>query len=300
VDGGRGDIDVEPCGKDGRMLLEGHRGGVVAAARQIPVHRLGGPQLTRRVADHLGIGCPADGEIDFGGIQIRLAAAEPRFGLRGVGRSYVAGIETPLGDAEDFPQECDIGALRLHERLIGEHIAVCGDGVEQHALTDISQCLATRLHLQFRHAHAICGLEAIEQRLRHRHPDSPGCQGRGLKRIVGQQISHRLQPCAQAGDDLRPVARQGLRDVLVSGALPRPFGIELRIGLVGFGQGLGERFRRRRGSGKTDTSRKAKANARLKHAPSHVANFSGTPDHMIPQQTPAVRPPPTAPTHLPV
>src|SRR5439155_1147040 len=71
---------------------------------------------------------------------------------------------------------------------------------------------------------------------------------------------------------------------LVGGALPRPFGIEVRIGLVGFGQSLGEGFRQRHGSGKTDTSCNAKANARLKHAPSHVANFSGTPDHMILQQ----------------
>ena len=62
--------------------------------------------------------------------------------------------------------------------------------------------------------------------------------------IVGQQVAHRLQSAAQAGDDLRPIARQRLRDVLVGGALPRPFGIELRIGLIGLGQGLGEGFAR--------------------------------------------------------
>ncbi len=79
-----------------------------------------------------------------------------------------------MGNAEGFGQEGDIGALRFDQRLVGQHIGVDGDGVEQHALTDIAQRLAARLHLQLRHAHAVGGLEAVEQRLRHRHPDGPG------------------------------------------------------------------------------------------------------------------------------
>jgi hypothetical protein len=125
-----------------------------------------------------------------------------------------------------------------------------------------------------------------------------------LKGIVRQQVAHRLQSDAEAGDDLRPVARKCLRHVLVGSALPRPFGIELGIGLIGLGQGLreclgpsrgsGETQRRghsetERGGGKTDASCRAKTNARSKHAPCHVANFSGTPNHVIPQATPAVR-----------
>ena len=35
-------------------------------------------------------------------------------------------------------------------------------------------------------------------------------------------------------------------------------------------------------AGKTDANGHAKANARSKHAPSHVANFSGTSNHVIP------------------
>ena len=200
-----------------------------------------------------------------------------------------------------FPQERDIGALRFDQRLVGQHVGVGGDGIEQHALTDIAQGLAARLHLQFRHPHAVGGLEAVEQRLRHRHPDGPGLQGRGLKGVVRQQVAHRLQSGAQAGDDLRPVAGQGLRHVLVGGALARPFGIELRIGLIGLGQRLGEGFgpgrgrgKTGRGSGKTDASRHAKTNARSKHAPSHVANSSGTPNHVIPKQ-----PRPSAPADVP-
>ena len=174
VDGGRGDIDVEARGHHRRMLLEGHGGGVIAAARQIAVHGFGGSQLRRRVADHLGIGRLADGEVDLRGVQVRKPPAEPRFGLRGIGRRDVAGVETPLGDADGFPQERDVGALRFDQRLVGQHVGVGGDGVEQHALTDVAQGFAARLHLQFRHPHAVGGLEAVEQRLRHRHPDGPG------------------------------------------------------------------------------------------------------------------------------
>ncbi len=262
VDGGRGDIDVEARGDDGRMLLEGQRGCIVAAARQIAVDGFGGAQLRGRVADHLGIGRLADREIDFGGVQVRQAPAEPRFGLRGVGRRDVAGVETLLGDADGFPQERDIGALRFDQRLVGEHVGVGGDGVEQHALADIAQRLAARPHLQFRHPNAVGGLEAVEQRLRHRHPDGPGFQGRGLNGVVRQQVAYRLQSRAQAGDDLRPVARQGLRHVLVGGALARPFGIELRIGLIGFCKSLREGFAPGCGSGKTE--RRASGNHRRK------------------------------------
>ena len=65
-----------------------------------------------------------------------------------------------------------------------------------------------------------------------------------LDGVGRQQIAHRLQSAAQARDDLRPIARQRLRHVLVGGALPRPFGIELRIGLVGLG-GASESSRRK-------------------------------------------------------
>ena len=231
----------------------------------------------------LGIGRLADREVDFGGVQIRKAAAQARFSLRRIGRGHVAGVEALLGDAEGFPQERDIGALRFDQRLVGEYVGVGGDGVEQDALTDIAQGFAARPHLQFRHPDAVGGLEAVEQRLCHRDPDGPGFQGRGLNGVVRQQVAHRLQSGAQAGDNLGPVAGERLRHVLVGGALPRPFGIELRIGLIGLGQGLGEGLGPgSRRSGKTDASRHAKTNAPSKHAPSHVANFSGTPSHMIP------------------
>ena len=115
-----------------------------------------------------------------------------------------------------------------------------------------------------------------------------------MEGVVRQQVADRLQPGAQRRDDLRPVAGQGLRHILVGGALARPFGIELRIGLIGFGQCLGEGFGPGRGSGKTDASYHTKTNARSKHAPCHVASSSGTPNHVNPKQ-----PRPSAPADDP-
>ena len=101
ADGGRGDIDIETRGDDRRMFLGGQRYGVLAAAGQDMVDGFGGLQLCGRVADHLGVGRLADGEIDSAAFRSE-APAQPRFGLRGVGRGYVAGIETPLGDRRGF------------------------------------------------------------------------------------------------------------------------------------------------------------------------------------------------------
>jgi hypothetical protein len=78
------------------------------------------------------------------------------------------------------------------------------------------------------------------------------------------------------------VTGEGLRHVLVGGTLARPFGIELRIGLVGLGQGVREVLGPGVGGGKNRTSSHAKADARSKHAPSNVANPRGTPNHLIP------------------
>ncbi len=94
------------------MLLEGETDGVIAAARQIAVYGFGEAQLRRRIADHLGIGRLADGQGNLGGVEVGEAAVEAGFGLGGVGRRHVAGIEALLGDAQRFPQERDVGTLR--------------------------------------------------------------------------------------------------------------------------------------------------------------------------------------------
>jgi hypothetical protein len=64
----------------------------------------------------LRIGRLADRKIDFSGVEIGKAAVEPCFGLRGIGRSDVAGIEPLLRDALRFAPEGDVGALRLDQR----------------------------------------------------------------------------------------------------------------------------------------------------------------------------------------
>src|SRR5581483_12512335 len=61
--------------------------------------------------------------------------------------------------------------------------------------------------------------------------------------------AHRLQARAQARDQLRPVAGECLRHVLVGAALARALGIELGIGLIGPDQRVGEGLRRRRAYG---------------------------------------------------
>ena len=112
-----------------------------------------------------------------------------------------------MGDADGFPQESDVRTLRFHQRLVGEHVAIGGDSVEQHALTGVAQRLPARPHLQFRDANAIGGLESVEERLRHRNPNGPRLQSRGLDGVVRQQVADLLQSSAQAGNDLWAIAR---------------------------------------------------------------------------------------------
>ncbi|MGY4459147.1 hypothetical protein ACVWYI_003107 [Bradyrhizobium sp. LB13.1] len=216
-----------------------------------------------------------------------------RLGLGAVGRRDVAGVEAALGDGERFAQEGDVGALRLDQRLVGEHVGVGGNRVEQHALADIAQRLAARLHLEFCGAHVVGGAETVEQGLRHSDADDPRLQIGGLDGVVGQQIAHRLQPGAEACHDLRPIAGERLRHVLVGGALTRALGIELRVGLVGLGERLRQGFRPcGGGQGATERQRgpcrehRSHARPMPRH---HATNSGGTPNHVIPQ-IPAVRP----------
>src|SRR5665213_3327281 len=77
-------------------------------------------------------------------------------------------------------------------------------------------------------------------------------------------------------------ARQRLRHVLVGGALAGPFRVELRIALVGLDESLGQIFGARVTGGEASACDRAKTNARSKQPSCHLANFSGTPNHMIP------------------
>jgi hypothetical protein len=55
-----------------------------------------------------------------------------------------------------------------------------------------------------------------------------------------------------SGDNLRPIARQSLRYVLVGSALACAYRIDLRIGLIGLSQGFGQAFGLRGMGGKTE------------------------------------------------
>ena len=242
----------------------------------------------RAVANHLGIGRLTDREGDIGRVEVGKAAAQPRLGLRGVGRRDVAGGEALLRDAQRFPQEGDIGALGIDQRVIGQHVGIGGDGIEKHALADIAQRFAAGLDLQFGDPDAVGGLEAVEQGLGDGDANGPWLQGGGLHRIVRQQITDRLEAAAEAGDDLRTITGQRLGDVFVGGALPCPLGIELRIGLIGLDQRLRERVgtgsrghgQRKAGDNSNAEGPMLQVQAPPTHAPSREVISSGIPNHV--------------------
>ena len=200
------------------MILPADRHRLLACARQQPVDRLGDRQPAGRRAGHLRIDGLADREVDLRGIEVGEPAAQPRLGLRHVGRGHVAGIETFAGGAERLAQKRRVDALGFHQGLVGEHVGIGSDGVEQHALADIAQGLASRAHIGLGLAHGIRGLEAVEQRLRDRQADGPGAQRCRLHGVVGKQHPHLLQAAGQHGHDLRPVGRDRHRNGLVDSA----------------------------------------------------------------------------------
>ena len=152
----------------------------------------------------------------------------------------------------------------------------------------VAQRLAAGLHLQLGDADAVGGLEAVEQGLGDGQADLPGLQRRGLQDIAGQLVADSLEACRKACGNLRAIACQCLRHVLIGRTLSRPLGIELRIGLIR----LDQRFRQALGAGSGISQQRAcqcaKADARQEYAPRYVANISGTLNHVIPQtKTPA-------------
>jgi hypothetical protein len=165
VDRGRCHIDIEACRDHRGMAFKREIDGLVPAARQQPINRFGRAQSRRRIAYHLGVGCLADGEIDLGGVEVGETAVQPGFGLRSVGRRDVTGIQASLGNSQCFRQRCDVDALGFDQRLVGQHVAVGGDGVEQHALADIAQRLAAGSNLKFGDSDAVGGPEPVEQHL---------------------------------------------------------------------------------------------------------------------------------------
>ena len=147
-------------------------------------------------------------------------------------------------------------------------------------MPDVAQRLAAGFHLKLGDAHAVGGLEAVEQRLRHRHADGPRFLCRGLDRVVRKQVADGLHPAAQAGDDLRPIAGQRLRHILVGGALAGALGIELRIGLVSFHQRIGDGFGMAGGRDKPGAERNREQDGRTPR-PRCRANSRRLPCHVF-------------------
>ncbi len=292
TDGGGGHFHVVTRGDDSRVLAARCIGRFGECRRRQPVDGGGRHQRPRRLADHLGIGFLADGIGHFGRIEVGQAAAQPGLGLGGVGRGDVTGIEPLAGDGEGLFQEVDIGTLGFDQGLVGQHVHVGGDAVQQHALADVAQRLAAGFDLKLSHPDAVGGLEAVEQHLGHGDADGPGPQGGVGDDIAGQQVADLLQTGAEAGHDLGPVAGQRLRHVLVGGALAGPLRIELWIGLIGLHQGLREGFRSGGTVADTEASRRDHDNSHAETQHSSPCGFGShiTPDHNVPQPYPKMRP----------
>ena len=146
---------------------------LVAVARQQPVDRLCRGQPAGRHANHLRIGCLADGEIYVRIVEIGDAAVEPCFRLRNVCRRNVAGVIALVGGLQDLAQELHVDALRFDQRLICNDAHVRGHRVEQHALFDAAQLFAARLHLRLGLSHLVSCLHAVEQGLVDGKPRRP-------------------------------------------------------------------------------------------------------------------------------
>ncbi len=160
--------------------------------RRQAIDRRGRNQLRRSFANDLRVGCLADGQRDFRSVEIGQPPAQPRFGLRRVRWRDVAGVQTPFGSRLDFAQDHNIGALRLDQGLIGEHVHVGRHRVQQHTLSDVAKSFPPGPDLKFGDANAVRGLEAVEQDLGDCHADRPRTQRCALHRVVGQQIANRL------------------------------------------------------------------------------------------------------------
>ena len=131
-------IDIVARAEHGGMLMVGRLDRRRHRQRRKAIDRRCRHKLAGRLTDHLGIGRLADSERHLGGIEIGKPPAQPCFGLGGIGRRNVAGVEAFPRGRLDLTQHVDIGALRLDQRLIGHDVHVGRDRIEQHALPGVA------------------------------------------------------------------------------------------------------------------------------------------------------------------
>ena len=143
--------------------------------------------------------------------------------------------------------------VEFKDRLIAQQIHIGGGGIEQHLLLGDAQRLARGIDLAFRLPGLVGGLKAVEERLRRRWRRRCANRMSGRRCVfVGPPADHGnswrgigVIVAAVGGEaQLRPVARQRLRHVLVDRAQRCALRVKRRIVLIGLHQRPFERIGR--------------------------------------------------------
>ena len=247
-----GDVDAIHGGEHRRtLLLPFHDRPRERAGRQ-PVDRRAGPQPAGIDPDHAAVVGLRGDVVRLRAEQRRAPRGQPRFRLGDVGARHLADIETVARLFELLGQHFDVAAVELEDRRVAQQIHVGGGGIEQHLLLGDAERFARPHDLAFRLARPVGGLQAVEQRVGRVGADDARIKGLcelGIdSRARDRKFRGRLLVLgAAAGGDaqLRPIAGQRLRHVLVGGTQRRALRVERRVVLIGLHQRPFERVRRR-------------------------------------------------------
>ncbi len=145
-------------------------------------------------------------------------------------------------------QHLHIVALQLHDRGVAQHVHVGGRRIDHDLLRHHTQHLARCRDIAFRRLHLIGRAEAVEQRLRCRHPHAAPSEPVALARVnVAKLAVGVLGPCTRGDGDFGLIARQRDVDLLAGLAHESALRVQLRIVLIGLGENPGESFRARAG-----------------------------------------------------
>ena len=207
-----------------------------------------GGQVAGVLADHGGVGRAADGQLGLGRGQRRLGGGQPGLGLGHVGAGDFTHLEAGLRLFELPFQDVDVLLRDAQGLLVATHADIGRHHVLQDGALDLAQLFAAREHV---------GLGGADPRAqRPARIEGLGDRQRGVgaarlgahdllagDRVVLNQAFGVL--VVVVGGDLRgrPQPGPGLDIVLVGRPQLGALGLQRRIGLIGQGDGVGERLR---------------------------------------------------------
>ncbi len=222
-------------------LLAGlHRG--VKRGRDQPLGVEVGPERLRRQPGELAKPGLARRGVRDGEVERGLRRRLPRLGLRHVGASALADLEAVLRGADLLAKERHVVLAQRDDLPVLDDVEEGGRRIEENALLGVLERRATRLHRGLRLAGVVAGLEAVEDRLRQGEGDTDRCGAARPAKEPAACHPRRLIRQVERGADGRPVAGPGDGDSLVGGPQARALGIQLRIVVVGCGEGCGQRL----------------------------------------------------------